>query len=244
MKNRRRTVLTQSRWLSYAAASAATALAGATGAEAEIHYSGILNAKFDAPPDGSVIHYFPLDRPGDVLAFEHIRRTPGQPSYGSAALSVQGRVSAGFAGSATFTNGTIYAYVSKLPAGALASARSFITTKSLPGYLGAGPGYPNSQWLHPGIGFVSFKFNHGAGPQYGWARVRVSGAPANTFTVIDYAWGDVGDKIRTGQKKLRGQGGSQVWATGSLGFLALGGAGLSAWRDERWRSVVPLADKD
>lgn len=35
---------------------------------------------------------------------------------------------------------------------------------------GATAGFPHSQWLSPGRGFMAFKFNNGSGTQYGWAR--------------------------------------------------------------------------
>src|SRR6266478_2999453 len=68
-QSRRQTAnVSHSRWLAYATASAATALAGSHSAEASIHYSGRLDVPF--PPHGDTIHTFPLDQPGDSLFFE------------------------------------------------------------------------------------------------------------------------------------------------------------------------------
>jgi hypothetical protein len=55
--------------LAYAGAAAATALTGATSVEAEIHYSGPVNAKFG--PEDDRVATFPLDQPGDVIRFGH-----------------------------------------------------------------------------------------------------------------------------------------------------------------------------
>jgi hypothetical protein len=97
--------------------------------------------------------------------------------------------------------------------------------------LAAGRGFTTfyySQWRDRGPGFVGFAFNNGNGPQYGWARVKTSGANRNAFVLVDYAWGDPGDVIVTGQKQDRER--SNAPASGSIGFLALGAAGLLVWR--------------
>lgn len=85
----------------------------------------------------------------------------------------------------------------------------------------------NAQWLDGGTGFVGFTFNSGAGPQYGWARVTFDGAgvPPNgfkyNFTLVDYAFGGVGDRVKAGQVPDSGS---------SLGLLALGCVGILACR--------------
>jgi MYXO-CTERM domain-containing protein len=50
---------------------------------------------------------------------------------------------------------------------------------------------------------------------------------------VDYAWGDPGDRIRTGQKTSSGNMVNTVTDSGSVGLLALGAAGLIAWRKRR-----------
>src|SRR5439155_23792703 len=77
-----------------------------------------------------------------------------------------------------------------------------------------------------GSGLVGFKFNNGAGDQYGWVRVKMLDGRKNMFWVIDYAYGDPGDRV------LAGQTGANTSAPvlESLGGLALGAAGLVGWR--------------
>ena len=50
------------------------------------------------------------------------------------------------------------------------------------------------------------------------------GSPLNGLTIIDYAYADVGESISVGQT---------VPEPGSLALLALGAAGVSAWRRKR-----------
>jgi hypothetical protein len=63
----------------------------------------------------------------------------------------------------------------------------------------------------------------------------MSGGPKNFMTMIDYAWGDPGDTVLAGDA---GESAAPpVPFSGSLGPLALGGAGLLAWRGGRQRSA-------
>lgn len=89
-------------------------------------------------------------------------------------------------------------------------------------------GYPNTMFGTAGLtGFIGFKFDVANGTQYGWVRINVdTGAPTHEFTVVDYASGDPGQRILTGQTSVPDSG-------GSLGLLAIGCAGLLAWRAQR-----------
>jgi hypothetical protein len=57
------------------------------------------------------------------------------------------------------------------------------------------------------------------------------------FILVDYAWGEPGDSIVTGQKSSSASSES-VTKSGSLGVLATGGQGLMAWRQHRQEYVT------
>ena len=106
---------------------------------------------------------------------------------------------------------------------------------------------PNFGWIGRfdglGVGYIGFKFNNGSGDQYGWVRIRMEGGLNinQNFKLIDYAWGDVGDRIRAGQissdEMVPQESNDIVPEEGSLGGLALGAAGLLAWRKRRSRKA-------
>lgn len=89
--------------------------------------------------------------------------------------------------------------------------------------------YGGGYFHEPGVGFVGFRFDTGAGTQYGWARIRTTGDPKEFFVVVAYAWGDPGDPIMTGKRALQDRSTAKAVpapTSGSLGFLALGATGL------------------
>ena len=71
-KNLRRKAdpIAKRRWAAYAAAGAATVLAGSNSLEAAIHYSGLLRAEF--PRDKNKVKRFPLDQAGDHFLFARL----------------------------------------------------------------------------------------------------------------------------------------------------------------------------
>ena len=94
---------------------------------------------------------------------------------------------------------------------------------------------PGGHFIEPGRGFIAFSFDAGSGTEYGWARVKTNGAPGYDFILVDYAWADPGDSIKTGQ--TRSQGTEQaVSKSGSLGLLAAGALGVKAWR--QYKSAI------
>lgn len=224
-----------SRWVAYATASAVTALVGAHSAEAEIHYSGIVNHRF--VPPGSVAT-FPLD-PGVSLHMAVGIPRGGTESGGFGHVTISG------AGSAFAASHPLYAgvYLYALPKGIKLSHENFANSCRFNssssrqvcygGTIGGGPGNFQSR----GTEFIGFSFNSGAGVQYGWARVKTSGPPDYRFVVVDYAWGDPGDKLRAGQTASP-QAAPAVAAEGSLGVLAAGAAGLMAWRGRKRKNLA------
>jgi hypothetical protein len=77
-------------------------------------------------------------------------------------------------------------------------------------------------------------------------RIKWGGCSDNQYIVKDYAWGDPGDQIKTGQKQLHEDETQAALpaaksadavplsgSLGSLGLLALGAVGLQAWRKSR-----------
>lgn len=215
-------VISASRWTAYAAAGTATALAGIHSAEAEIHYSGSINAKLA----GQTTQAFEIV-PGRVLQFtHHIDYYSSRTKDGGNAFA-QGLSFAAFSTSCSY--GRI-ASVSNLAGGNAISERPFILRKGVLASADRENCYGNArgQFINAGVGYIGFKFNLGNGDQYGWARIEMMSYPRNKFRFVDFAYGDPGDRIRAGQK-VGGHGPTLE----SLGGLALGAAGLLAWRRSR-----------
>jgi MYXO-CTERM domain-containing protein len=210
--------IAKTRWASYAAAGAATALAGSQSTEAAIHYSGRVAERFLVGDTDS----FQLDQPGDFFRLSH--RFVGVDDF-----SIFGIASAAFRG----FRGKYNTYVSKLSFGQPIAMGNF--TQHFSGLLVGGFA---GQWGDPGIGFIGFRFNDGAGVQYGWARIKMSGPPHHNFILFDYAYADPGERLRAGQTSSDEQAADQ----GSLGWLALGAVGLLAWRKSRKSLTARLED--
>lgn len=217
------------RWTAYMAAAAATSFAAAQTVDAEIHYSGVINQKI-GPRD---TRSFQLDPTGGSFQAGHINWVAGSSSFpagGRAWIYFQGAQSAAVNGSeGCFEDDDIC--VSNLNRGDAIGVRPFV--QGDPCIL-ASDMYFNGwrrfgNFSDQGIGLVGFKFNNGAGDQYGWVRVRMLGGDRNMFSVVDYAYGDPGESVFAGQK------GSNTSAPTleSLGGLALGAAGLLALRKSR-----------
>ncbi len=229
--HRRKTAaISTSRWAAYATTGAASAFGCAATADANIIYSGPINHTFNAAPGGLSVASFELDQPGQFLVGFHRRSDGGVNGTADVFLLhfTSGGV-AGFIANALASN----QYASKLSFGQNINTRPFVTGGGLLALNPEGPeavGY-NAQWLDPGTGFVGFRFNGGSGLQYGWARINADGQPGNSFTLIDYAFAGPGERITAGQTTTA----SVPESGGSLGLLALGCAGLLAWRTLRGR---------
>jgi hypothetical protein len=217
-------VITNSRWLAYATASAASALVCANSAEAAIHYSGIIREYF--PPLITKNVRFQLDQPGDSFHLKHY--VSAFTSSGFDYFGILGRAGNAFAGFYCPHDPQI-ASVSKLNRGDLISARPFLPRTN--GLL-ARDDICRGQFESGHFGFIAFKFNSGSGDQYGWVRLKM-GTQNQNFLLVDYAYADPGEPIRAGQIS------SNEMATdkGSLGLLAVGAVGLLAWRKSRSRAA-------
>jgi len=235
---RKPAAVAKGRWAAYAAAGAATALGGTPSAEAEIHYSGLVNHNF---AHGSFAG--PLD-PGATLALNVGTGTGvggnGSNSFGAINIRTPARSTLGaFVGTQAYGAGF---YLLELPRGASLPLQHFGNScrwssscscqVCYGGAIGGSGRFRDRQ-----VGFIGFVFNRGAGIQYGWARVQTSGPPNYRFRLVDYAWGDPGDRIKTGQKSSAGNMVDAVTESGSVGLLALGAAGLIAWRKRRGQAT-------
>ncbi len=215
-------VLTKNRWSKYVAASAAGAAATLGAQEAAQAYTVIqVNTTLEDRTQGN--GYFDVFGPytfggaGASFQFQQAFNETGT-NVGQLTLVGTGNITfAGFAAGAYF-------YPSNLAYGAVISAQNFGMPAGVRGDMAWGAGYTNSQFLTAGVGYVAFRFDLGAGTQYGWAQVDLNGAPDNRGTFIAYGYGAPGEAVTVGQP---------IPEPSSLAMLALGGLGLMAWRRKR-----------
>ena len=229
------------RWLAYATAGAATALGSATSAEAEIHYSGLINVRFEWLVDQ--VMQFPLDhRPKLIFLAGYGYYYHGRNYYPAGAFfGIRGAaVSNSFCGH----HGEIFRsllYVSQVAPGKPVSQGNFVGWGPQPLQI-LGTDYGRGDWGAGARkeGFIGFRFDNGNGMQYGWARLKLLHPDAGAyygFNLVDYAWGDPGDVVLTGQTSSAGEMVDNVTESGSVGLLALGAAGLLAWRKRRGQAT-------
>ena len=204
------------------AAAAASTFAGAGSAEAEIHYSGNVSIRLTGNAQASL----PLSN-GASLVFEN--GYGGSYYLQAASVLMKGVISGSARGynlGATGRN-----LLSNLRRRENVSAGTFLSVTGNPG-RGILFSFETGGFKPDAMGFVGFRFNiSGNGTQYGWARIETRRDLQGRlrFIIEDYAWGDVGDAILTGQKQSL-QPASANSVPGSLGLLAFGSQGLDAWR--------------
>ncbi|MBE7158245.1 MAG: PEP-CTERM sorting domain-containing protein [Rhodospirillales bacterium] len=209
--------VSNSRWLAYTTAGAATALGCVATSEASI-VSIDVNQTFNAAPGAYVVGYFNIGG-GGQLGLLHSRSSSG---YGISKAGIFG------GGALRGVSVNSFPYAAKLAFGENIAGGAFLSANIAT--LAFGPGFSNSQWLTPGTGYLGFRFTDAAGTEYGWASITVAGVPGNEFTLNSYAYTTAGELITAGQ--------TAVPEPGSLGLLALGGAGLVAWRKRRAKSAA------
>ena len=222
--------LSETRWFAYATAGVASAFGLSSRAEAEIHYSGNVSIELT----GNARAVLPLSN-GASLVFENV--FGGSTFLQDFYLLIKGVIS----GSArqSFPSASRN-WLSNLPPRENVSAGTFRSVAGNPVH-GVLIGFWSDGAFSPiggrPRGFVGFRFNTGNGAQYGWARIRtkdviINGNHRIHDIIKDYAWGDVGDVILTGQTQSLQQSNANS-VSASLGLLAFGAQGLDAWRTQR-----------
>jgi len=220
-----------SRWTAYAAAAAASGFAATQTAEATIHYSGLVNQRIN----GDDLVRFPLDPAGGSFLVRHRNLYYGaRPAGGAAFFNIYAAQSASVDGIyCAPCQALVFPY--KLNRGDTISRGPFTSVRrdSIGALLALD--YKSStfdssygNFLERGPGLIGFKFNNGAGVQYGWVRVKMTGGLINAIKLVDYAYGDPGDVVFAGQRSDE-----SAPRLESLGGLALGAAGLLVWRRQR-----------
>ena len=225
--------ISETRWLAYATAGIASAFGLSASAEAEIHYSGNVSIQLTGNAQASL----PLTN-GASLVFQNI--FGGTTFLQHFHFLMKGVISGsarGYFPHSGFFN------VSNLPPRENVSAGEFFSVAGKPGIGVLISFWSDGAFAPPEFGriqgFVGFRFNTGNGTQYGWARIQTGDGNNHRIhdVIKDYAWGDVGDRIRTGQKSSAGNMVDTVTESGSVGLLALGAAGLVAWRKRRGQTT-------
>lgn len=205
------------------AAAVASTFAGIGSAEAEIHYSGNVHIHLVGDDRATL----PLSN-GAYLRFENFFGTTFIQTF---TFAIKGAIT-GSARGVRYFPGSLR--LSNLGPRENVSAGSFLPIPPHHGVLFTN--WSDGQWAIGADGFIGFRFNTGNGTQYGWARIKTETGFTGNYHVHDlikdYAWGDVGDAILTGQRhSLESAKANSV--AGSLGLLALGAQGLDAWRTQR-----------
>jgi hypothetical protein len=220
--------ISETRWLAYATAGVASAFGLSSSAEAEIHYSGNVFIKLAGNAHASL----PLSN-GASLYFENINFGD---TFEQFFFFLMKGVMSGSARGADEHYSRIFLH--NLRPRENVSAGMFYSVTGNPNHGVLFTNWSDGEFAaNTGRvrGFVGFGFNTGNGTQYGWARVQTgSGNNHRIHDVIkDYAWADVGEDIRIGQTSSSGDMVHTVTDSGSVGLLALGAAGLVAWRKQR-----------
>jgi hypothetical protein len=223
--------ITTRRWTAYMAAAAASSFAGAGSAEAEIHYSGNVLIRLTGNAQASL----PLSN-GASLVFKNIF---GGSTYVQHFRFIMKGVTSGSARAFRQDASVHRNWISNLPSRENVSAGKFLSVARDPYWGMLFTYWSNGAFFPPRFaehlrGFVGFRFNTGNGTQYGWARIEARNDGHNRLhdAIKDYAWGDAGDAIVTGQTQSLERA-SASSAAGSLGLLAFGAQGLDAWRTQR-----------
>lgn len=230
--SRSKVVINARKFATYSLAGAAAAAGMSETADADITYNnlGILMQDTNSSDGMGLLLRIGFGSSGSYnldLTHQLLPSATFGPSFGFAAAggslgggSLNGVSIAGIAGT--------FSYASNVASGQAISALTNWLSASAAGSMAFGPGYGGDQFLSAGEGFMAVRWNDGADTFYGWVRVNMNGASENSFTVVDYAFAGPGESLMTGE--------GVVPEPGSLAGLALGAAGLAAWRRRRERN--------
>ena len=220
----------------YAAAATAASTAATQDVQAAVIYEDIQDVVIqEATPGGGIVAGFDLDNNGSVdFEFGH------QLLSGTFGMAVAGTGEnlTGFpnttanqiAANAVTINGDTLFYLRNLSQGTIvdSSLTSLSTLGSFNrGYLayGATSSCLSCEFSSETDGLLGLSFDANGTTNYGWMRVKIDDGDRNRMTVLSYAYEDTGAPIAAGSETA-----VAVPEPGCLGLLALGGAGLMAWR--------------
>ena len=155
--------------MAYAVAGLATASGGAMSAEGAIHYSGPVDYKFQVRSTFKT-HAFPLSNGAHLIGA--INKVPFL-GYDLAYFGVDNaRISNSVRGPGSVSGSF---RVAALPGKSVVSAGDFFRGNPFNTMQNGDCNSP--YWQDRGTYYVGFRFNTGAGPQYGWVRIRWAGVP-------------------------------------------------------------------
>lgn len=206
-------------------ATAASVAVAADKASAEIVYQDLDDILLFSPAVGtSVVAGLDLDDDGTIdFEIGHETVAPGVGTVLAAAgegLSNPGGTTTNHFAKNSF-------YLTNLTAGQMISSSlpNFSAANSNLGYLayGGASSCPACEFPATSTGFLGVQFDSGTTTNYGWIRVSVENGSNAQLTIQDLAYENQGHSIAAGQ----------VPEPGCLGLLAMGGAGLLAWRRRR-----------
>ncbi len=195
--------------------AAGTVLLGAAGAEAKIIHTD-LGAGVTLDTDGAT---FDIDFDGGgaefTIFFGTISYNRVNVSFASTKASWRGRNFWGNNGAEALSNGD------DVNAGSQWGHSNFGASSY---YGNMASSYDTSgNFLDTSGKYIGVRFDIGGNTHYGWIQVNVPGVP-DSATITGYAYQDTADAQITA---------GAIPEPGSLALLALGAAGLAAWRKKR-----------